>query len=94
MKKVAATRGHKVRRADFFGETNLGWESSWRRTLAVANFDGSSSSDSLSATPRGLGASGFPVNQIPKIPLKLVRSDEITLNSRRCKKKLQIFHVA
>ena len=46
----------------------------------------SSSSDSLSATPRVLGASGPPVLQIPEIPLKLVRSVEITANFLRCKK--------
>jgi hypothetical protein len=44
------------------------------------------SSDSLSATPRGLGASGLPVLQIPEIPLKLVRKVEITANFHRCKK--------
>jgi hypothetical protein len=45
----------------------------------------SSSSDSLSATPRGLGASGPPVLPIPEIPLKLVRRIEITANFHRCK---------
>jgi hypothetical protein len=45
----------------------------------------SSSSDSLSATPRGLGASGLPVLQIPEIPLKLVRNVEITANFAGCK---------
>lgn len=46
----------------------------------------SSSSDSLSATPRGLGASGLPVLPIPEFPLKLVRRIEITGNFGGCKK--------
>jgi len=51
----------------------------------------SSSSDSLSATPRGLGASGLPVHQIPEFPLKLVRNVEITANLRGCKKYFEKF---
>src|SRR5260370_26250646 len=51
----------------------------------------SSSSDSLSATPRGLGASGLLVVQIPEFPLKLVRSVEITANFHRCKKYFEKF---
>src|ERR1700730_8538529 len=51
----------------------------------------SSSKDSLSAAPRGLCASGSPVLQIPEIPLKLVRSVEITANFHRCKKNFVKF---
>src|SRR5258708_33231293 len=43
MKKVAATRGHSVRRTNFFrlGTTARGWGFSfcWRGALAVANVD-------------------------------------------------------
>ena len=40
---------------------------------------------------RGLGASGLPVHQIPEIPLKLVRSVEITANFSRCKQYFEKF---
>jgi hypothetical protein len=51
----------------------------------------SSSSDSLSATPRGLGASGLPVLRIPEFPLKLVRNVEITANFCGCKEYFEKF---
>ena len=51
----------------------------------------SSSSDSLSATPRVLGASGLPVIQIPEIPLKLVRRIEITGKFGGCKEYFEKF---
>src|SRR5438270_10920396 len=91
MKKVAATRGHRVRRTNFFRlGTARGWgrSSCVRGALAVANFYGfllkathshhrvSLETPCCSRLPRGC--------VFPGISVELVRNSEITGNFHRC----------
>jgi hypothetical protein len=72
MKKVAATNGHKVRRADFFfsgkGESP---DRDLAETVAVANFDGVLLGTNHSQLPSLAGRAGKL--RIPATTLKLVR---------------------
>src|SRR5271165_3666916 len=99
MKKVAATRGQRVRRMDFFlvwlrGET-AGTKSGCEMlagAVAVANFYGFLLRRLTLTTASPLYARGSRVGQrFPGISAKLVRKCEITGNRRRCKKFLANF---
>ncbi|PYV50869.1 MAG: hypothetical protein DMG92_06230 [Acidobacteria bacterium] len=93
MKKVAATRGQSVRRADFFflGESRVG-ERWGRGALAVANCYGFLLERlTLSCCQWAGPLAKIPVLPIPGIALKLVRRIEFTENFDRCKKNFVNF---
>src|SRR5215468_328975 len=100
MKNVAATRGHSVRRIDFFREATAGLANDCEMSagaVAVANFDGfllkrltlTTASPlcllSVSYRRRRLARGSRVGQRFPGISAKLVRSHEITGIFHRCK---------
>src|SRR5579863_3320769 len=101
MKKVAATRGHSVRRTNFFGAIGVrpgtavrcwGLSSCPRGALAVANFYVFLLKRLTLTTASPLMFSRFPGSlRFPGISAKLVRKCEITGIFHRCKLFLSFF---
>src|SRR6516225_10681679 len=92
MKKVAATKGHKVRRTDFFllGDTansDLGWVVA----VAVANFYGFLLKRLTLTTSSPLYRGSRVDGDFPGISAELVRKCEITGIFHRCKNFLRFF---
>src|ERR1700723_3219565 len=90
MKNVAATKGHKVRRTDFFLGDTANNDLAWVGAVAVANFYVFLLERLTLTTSSPLCRGSRENRDFPGISAKLVRNCEITVFFHRCKKILNI----